>query len=287
MTTEHSTHPAASADDERPDETSDIGGGGASAEQREPAAEGSERLRILSMLSEGTITPDEAEQLLRALEPEPEPAGARSRRSEATGPRGVFGPQAFFRHYLGPHGPVGPPGPLGPHGPFGAHGPFGGPSGPGGFFHFATANVVGPKGAAAPGFVMRWDRPGAPVAPVPPATPTPPVPPIPPVPPFTSVEAPARTTQGRLNAARSVAFRLKEMGKELKSSLPLSLAKSADRFLPRGLRQCFERYEVDLVALLEVAEATDDEAIGVDGLDLFHIKDEGVELTIKLERAMS
>ena len=137
---------------------------------------------------------------------------------------------------------------------------------------------------AGPDVMVRWDRPDAPVPPVPPVPPAPPAPHVPAVVPIPAV-APARAGK----KARSLEFYVKDEGKELRATLPITLARSADRFLPRSIQQYLDRFEVDLGRLLEIADALEDGAIPADpvqgsGLSLFQAKEEGVQLKVTLKR---
>ncbi len=246
-----------SPEEETPQEAAERGAGAASPADAEPEP-GDERLRVLRMLAEGKITAEEAEELLRALETE-QPAGAA--------------------------GPFEPRGPFGPAAPFIYRGSFR----PGG-----AVAIVGQRGAVGPDVMLHWDQPVPPAAPAPPvppaapvppaspASPSPPAPPVPPVPPGAHRSARA--------AERSLEFSVKDGDKEFSAALPMALAASAERFLPRSIQHYLKRFEVDLATLLEVARATDDEAITLDGpsgtgrLQLFHAKDEPVELIVTLTR---
>lgn len=241
-------------------EAGTAGSSTASAASVEPE---DERRRILRLLVEGKITAEEAEELLRALEAEP-PAGA------AAGiPGGPFGPSGPF----GPHGPFGSGGPFGPHGPFGSG---------------SAVAIAGQRGAMAPDVLLRWDRPHVP----PPPPPSPPAPPVAPPPPFSApAPAPASAPRHPARAAeRSLEFSVKDGDRELRATLPMALAGSAERFLPRSIQQYLKRFEVDLATLLELAQATADEAIILDGptgtgrLQLFHAGDEHTKLIVTLTR---
>src|SRR5205085_12481685 len=103
---------------------------------------------------------------------------------------------------------------------------------------------------AGPDVMYRWDRPDAP-----PPPPIPPVPPVPPVPAVMPVPAMAPATPARPRSkARSLEFYVKDQGKEMRATLPMNLARSAERFLPRPLYRYLEQYEVDLPKLLEIAD---------------------------------
>jgi hypothetical protein len=262
-----STEPVSNDDETRQDdETRDEAARAAERAQDErTAGEGrDERQRILRLLAEGKITADEAEELLKALEPE-QPAGRR---------RGAMG------GLFGPTGPFGPEGPFGPRRPFGPVG---------------AVAMLGRGGAMAPDVLLRWDRPDAPSPPPPPPPPTAPVAPPPPrvsapvAPPPPRVSVPAPHHPGR-GAERSLEFYVEDGEKEFTATLPMVLAGSAERFLPRAIHHYLKRLEVDLATLLEVAQATEDEAIALDGptgtgrLKLFYARDGQMEMTITLTR---
>jgi hypothetical protein len=191
------------------------GDGDTGTEPREPR---SERARILGMVSEGKITVDEAEQLLRALDP--------------------------------PDAPPQPGWP--PRGPF-------------------------------------FNVPVPPVPPIPPMAPIPPIPPVPPMPHIASgpmdviAHGPFAMASGgrRGRKRRSLKFEFSEGSEHASCVLPLELAKSADRFVPRKIREILEEHEVDLNQLLEVVRAYGDDA--EEGLTLVDLGEGGFCFEITLE----
>ena len=192
----------------------------------------SERGRILGMVSEGTISVDEAEQLLRALDPlqqEPPPPGR-------------------------PRGP------------------------------FFTAPVL----------------PIPPVPPVPPVPPAPPMPAVAPLPPGGPWQYRVERTDqgdvmmygpdvkahaGKKNPGRQYAlhFEVRDGGKRMEADLPLGLAQSADRFLPRQMRPYLEEFGVDVPELLSLVQAASEGGLPQwPDLTLFEMKDDDKGVRVAL-----
>ena len=74
----------------------------------------------------------------------------------------------------------------------------------------------------------------------------------------------------------------------MRATLPINLARNAERFLPRSIQHYLDRFEIDLGRLLEIVDATEDGGIPAnpvqEGMELFQAKEEGIQLKITLKR---
>ena len=79
-----------------------------------------------------------------------------------------------------------------------------------------------------------------------------------------------------------IGFQVRDNGKELEASLPLGLARSADRFLPRQMRPYLDEFGVDLSELLDAVQEMQAELPQSGALTLFEMKEGGRAIEISL-----
>lgn len=227
------------------------------AEPGDVDKEPNERMRVLRMLAEGKINVSEAEELLRALEPAVERGGEAEEPDDAQNFAYAAAGQPF-----GPGFPFGGNQPFGPGFPFGGRGPVP-PTPP--MPPFRSAHPEGRQFQKLQKQLWKAGR----------HFPQVPMPPRPPRAPFYSLAIEIHDGETALNA-----------------HLPIALAKSGDKFLPRQVRNYLSQYEIDLTALLEDLTNSGDPAGALENLGrvggngtLVEMHDGDTVLIIKVERA--